>query len=61
VLNHKVVSLSSLKPGENVLVASAEAPPDKGGVEAAVVAVTPRPRLKLDQQRRLILRDRRAQ
>lgn len=61
VLNHQAVSLSSLKRGENVLVASAEAPPEHEAVEAAVVAVTPRPRLKLDQQRRLILRDRRTQ
>lgn len=60
VLNHQRVSLSTLKRGENVLVQSSEAPATDGAVEAAVIAVTPRPRLKLDQQRRLILRDRRS-
>ena len=60
VVNHAPVALSSLKRGENVLVQSAGAPATGEAVQAAVVAVTPRPRLKADQQRRLILRDRRA-
>jgi hypothetical protein len=60
VLNHAPIALASLKRGENILVQSADAPPTGEAVQAAVVAVTPRPRLKLEQQRRLILRDRRA-
>lgn len=60
VVSHEPVSWSSLKRGENVQVQSATAPPEGEAVQAAVVAITPRPRLKLDQQRRLILRDRRA-
>lgn len=60
VLNHTPIALNSLKRGENVLVQSADAPQAGQAVQAAVIAVTPRPRLKLDQQRRLILRDRRA-
>jgi len=60
VLNHAPITLASIKRGENVLVQSADAPPAGEAVQAAVVAVTPRPRLKLEQQRRLILRDRRA-
>jgi hypothetical protein len=60
VVSHTPVSLSSLKRGENILVQSADPPATGEAVQAAVVAVTPRPRLKVEQRRRLILRDRRA-
>jgi hypothetical protein len=60
VVNHAPVPWTALKRGENVLVQCADAPPPGEPVQAAVVAITPRPRLKLDQQRRLILRDRRS-
>lgn len=60
VVTHTPVSLSSLKRGENILVQSPDPPATGEAVQAALVAVTPRPRLKVEQKRRLILRDRRA-
>jgi hypothetical protein len=58
VIEHEAEDASELKRGQTVLVHCDAVPKDGKRVEASVVAVSPRPRLKSDQQRKLILRER---
>jgi hypothetical protein len=48
----------TLKRGQTVLVHSVTGPTADGSLQAMLVAVSPKPRIKPRQQRRLILRER---
>jgi hypothetical protein len=58
VIEHESEAVSELKRGQTVLVHSVELPEDGKPVTASVVAVSPKPRLRAEQQKKLILRER---
>ena len=58
IIDHQEQEWSGLKRGQTVLVHSPIDPESGRPIEASVVAVSPKPRLKSDQQRKLLQRER---